>query len=100
MLRSLNNSLDNAAVKGNIGAAKGCCGYADGADANGYDCLVIPSAVNAKSELLDGKLQGHFCGNGGLVSKDTKAEADAEGMVTICCKYHIYTKYNKDKHLI
>ena len=95
MLRSLNNPLDNANAKGYVGEAKSCCGYNDGAGANGYDCLVIPSAINAKSETLPDKTPGAFCGAGGLVSKDSKAAADTEGMVTICCKYQIYTKYNK-----
>ena len=100
MLRSLNNSLDNANAKGYVGAAKSCCGYNDGAGANGFDCLIIPSAINAKSSALVDKDPGHFCGAGGLVSQNSKLATDDQGMVTICCKYHIYTKYIKDKHLI
>ena len=79
--------------KGMVGLDKTCCGYGDDGKKPGYDCLMVPSALNAAATrpigiaaMISKQVEGAFCGNGGLLSENDKLAADSK---TICCKCYI-----------
>lgn len=76
--------------KGMVGLDKTCCGYGDDGKKPGYDCLMVPSALNAAATrpigiaaMISKQVEGAFCGNGGLLSENDKLAADSK---TICSK--------------
>ena len=84
-MRAANDSISRMHDGGSVC----CCGYGADGKKEGYDCLMIPSAAKAADDVVLTKYEGGFCGNGGLVSSNSKASTDTPGKVTICCKYSV-----------